>query len=573
MPWCVPSTSAGNAERDVEVAECRQPRPASRARSYNIPEMKPTLVQFEAPVSGVGEVWLERGRVFHTELPRPRRTRPVSDTGDGSKGATLARKAGRVLRRRSADDVRRRRARLAGRVLRRLRPRARGRAARRGRHLRRARRCSPATRAPRARRARSARAARSSPFIPTHRVVGATGSARTATRASSTSGGCSRSKGDLMSLSDELRDELAQIAPPRQLLPARRAVGALPRRRCLAPARARRVAVHLDLGELGGRTPRLRAAARPRRPLGDPHLPPAGVRPCDALPAARRGRRAARSTCCARRACSRRRGAPLERPPQARRRPLVLPRRLPPRRAARRRLAVRARATRISSCGPRRVAGARVHRRGGRARGREAGASSSGGTTRSPTRRGTRRSATCSRSRAPGEIALALEEHAVVAGDAVAREQARERRRGEPRAHRAGGAPRSSRRSRRSTPARCRAPARGDRRASAAPPVRLAARAGREGAAAADEGRRPPAAAMRWCAWRTSANLTYKCSSATPRAIPILIWRFALVAAADTDPVRRRSPGRVHPEGEVVLGAPSPDRQSTPRNLIEVPIL
>jgi methylated-DNA-[protein]-cysteine S-methyltransferase len=52
--------------------------------------MKPTLVQFDAPGFGVGEVWLERGRVFHTELPWPRKTRPVSDTGDGSKGVELA---------------------------------------------------------------------------------------------------------------------------------------------------------------------------------------------------------------------------------------------------------------------------------------------------------------------------------------------------------------------------------------------------------------------------------------------------------------------------------------------------
>jgi methylated-DNA-[protein]-cysteine S-methyltransferase len=45
--------------------------------------MKPTLVQYEAPGWGVGEVWLdEDGRVFHSELPRPKRTRPVSDTGD-----------------------------------------------------------------------------------------------------------------------------------------------------------------------------------------------------------------------------------------------------------------------------------------------------------------------------------------------------------------------------------------------------------------------------------------------------------------------------------------------------------
>src|SRR5690242_557225 len=35
--------------------------------------MKPTLVQYDAPGFGVGEVWLERGRVFHAELPRPRK--------------------------------------------------------------------------------------------------------------------------------------------------------------------------------------------------------------------------------------------------------------------------------------------------------------------------------------------------------------------------------------------------------------------------------------------------------------------------------------------------------------------
>ena len=44
--------------------------------------MKPTLVQYDAPGWGVGEVWLDdRGRVFHSELPRPKRTRPASDPG------------------------------------------------------------------------------------------------------------------------------------------------------------------------------------------------------------------------------------------------------------------------------------------------------------------------------------------------------------------------------------------------------------------------------------------------------------------------------------------------------------
>lgn len=44
--------------------------------------MKPTLVRYEAPGWGVGELWLdEDGRVFHSELPRPSRTRPVPCTG------------------------------------------------------------------------------------------------------------------------------------------------------------------------------------------------------------------------------------------------------------------------------------------------------------------------------------------------------------------------------------------------------------------------------------------------------------------------------------------------------------
>jgi methylated-DNA-[protein]-cysteine S-methyltransferase len=44
--------------------------------------MRPTLVQYEVPSFGVGEVWLDdRGRVFHSELPRPRR-RAAAATGD-----------------------------------------------------------------------------------------------------------------------------------------------------------------------------------------------------------------------------------------------------------------------------------------------------------------------------------------------------------------------------------------------------------------------------------------------------------------------------------------------------------
>ena len=44
--------------------------------------MKPTLVQYDAPGWGVGEVWLDAdGVVFHSELPRPKKAHPVSDTG------------------------------------------------------------------------------------------------------------------------------------------------------------------------------------------------------------------------------------------------------------------------------------------------------------------------------------------------------------------------------------------------------------------------------------------------------------------------------------------------------------
>jgi methylated-DNA-[protein]-cysteine S-methyltransferase len=49
--------------------------------------MKPTLVQYDAPGWGVGEVWLDdSGRVFHTELPRPRRLTAVRQESDLPEG-------------------------------------------------------------------------------------------------------------------------------------------------------------------------------------------------------------------------------------------------------------------------------------------------------------------------------------------------------------------------------------------------------------------------------------------------------------------------------------------------------
>ena len=51
--------------------------------------MKPTLVQYDAAGFGVGEVWLdEQGRVFHSELPRPRRQSRLRGSSDAAQ--TLA---------------------------------------------------------------------------------------------------------------------------------------------------------------------------------------------------------------------------------------------------------------------------------------------------------------------------------------------------------------------------------------------------------------------------------------------------------------------------------------------------
>lgn len=51
--------------------------------------MRPTLLEYDAPGFGVGEVWLdEQGRVFHSELPRPRRRTRVRRPSDANQ--TLA---------------------------------------------------------------------------------------------------------------------------------------------------------------------------------------------------------------------------------------------------------------------------------------------------------------------------------------------------------------------------------------------------------------------------------------------------------------------------------------------------
>ena len=57
--------------------------------------MKPTLVQYDAPGWGVGEIWLdEEGRVFHSELPRPRAASGGSVSGHPLAGRLSAYFAG-----------------------------------------------------------------------------------------------------------------------------------------------------------------------------------------------------------------------------------------------------------------------------------------------------------------------------------------------------------------------------------------------------------------------------------------------------------------------------------------------
>ncbi|HVU78552.1 MAG TPA: methylated-DNA--[protein]-cysteine S-methyltransferase [Gaiellaceae bacterium] len=58
--------------------------------------MRPTLLQYEAPGFGIGEVWLDpAGRVFHSELPRPRRLSRVGASSDAAQ--TLCRRLQRFF--------------------------------------------------------------------------------------------------------------------------------------------------------------------------------------------------------------------------------------------------------------------------------------------------------------------------------------------------------------------------------------------------------------------------------------------------------------------------------------------
>ena len=172
--------------------------------------MKPTLVQYDAPGWGVGEVWLdEDGRVFYSELPAPASERPQSRLrrGSGVGPAVCRRFAGVAV---SFHDVP-----LAipdgfyGDCARALLTVPRGG----GRHLRRA---GGARRAARRRAGgrdvlRPLRSCATAPGAPRRLGRWARQLGRTPKR--TTNAGSWSSK---MSLSDDLRDELAQIAPARR---------------------------------------------------------------------------------------------------------------------------------------------------------------------------------------------------------------------------------------------------------------------------------------------------------------------------------------------------------------------
>ena len=53
--------------------------------------MKPTILQYDAPEWGIGEIWLDdKGRVFYSELPRPRRARTAPGPGHALTGRLQA---------------------------------------------------------------------------------------------------------------------------------------------------------------------------------------------------------------------------------------------------------------------------------------------------------------------------------------------------------------------------------------------------------------------------------------------------------------------------------------------------
>ena len=265
----------------------------------------------------------------------------------------------------------------------------------------------------------------------------------------------------------------------------------LPRRRVPGTCGTGTSTVAARPGERGGGPAGVRAAARPRRPLGDPHVPPARVRRRDALPAARRrGRGRARGAAEA--GVLSPSGAPLERPPKR-----VVGR-----------SCCRAAYLRGALLGAGSLSGPRdphLELRTATRAGAELladvaardGLALEGGRAPDARRRlregRTRRSATCSPLAGAGETSPCASRSTPSSPRpaprrTVSRTPTRRTSCGRPRPRIA-----SSRRSARSALDALPPTAARDRRAAAAPPVRVAARARRQGAAAADEGGGAPA--------------------------------------------------------------------------------
>ena len=295
-----------------------------------------------------------------------------------------------------------------------------------------------------------------------------------------------------MSLSDDLRDELAQIAPARRCC-CLAELSALFHASGAWHLRGGTVAVHLDLV----------SSAIARRAFA--LLRDLGVRSEIRTYSRRAFDRATRYQLHVEvdeRALDVLReagvlspsGAPLGSAAEARRRPLVLPRRLPARRPPRGGLAVRARAIRTSSCARAGIEGARFIAEV--AAGEDVQLKVAERRTHAVAyAKGHETIADVLALAGAGDTALRLDEHAVLAAlraDANRLANADEANL----VRSAASRPRAGRGDqRRRSSTRCRR-ARRDRRAAPAPPVRLAARARGEGAPADHEGGGPPPPAV-----------------------------------------------------------------------------
>ena len=258
-----------------------------------------------------------------------------------------------------------------------------------------------------------------------------TGSAPTGRSSQSTNGDCWSSK---VSLSEELRNELAGIKPERTATGSRSSPGLRTRpAACHIHGRGRDRAASRPR-QLGGCPARLQPASRARRDFGDPDIPAARLRAGDALPAPRRGsgsgaseyfRRPASSALVARRSSGRRSVVVG---------PGVLPGRLPPRGAARR--AGRSRAAVASPRDPDGDArGRRVRRRDRGPGGVHLARAATSGRHAVAYAKGTAPIADVLAAAGASDAVLVLEEHGRDGGDEGAREPARERGSREPRAH------------------------------------------------------------------------------------------------------------------------------------------